>query len=269
MRHQYWARLIGLATLVLWTKSADATTPPHPPTFYIGESTDFTGNGCENTDLNTVTRTLASELRNQSWTGSRFVNAGTFPDDFDDTGLTWSEFADRSTLAVYAGHGNIGSLQWGFMRNGLCNRTFQSDTRLGHLTDGQAQFGMYLTSCTLDNDANQFYNFQDRVLQKFGYHNSPTIADNQPRDFFKATRGRSNRNAWLDEMNDRPGWFNDDNSPRIVSFIDQAQSPSVLGCWLRHNILRLRASSTYVAETMADTGAFWWCATTRDEQDDC
>ena len=39
------------------------------PRYWIDESTDFTGNGCENTDLNNVTSSLKSRLDSDGWTG--------------------------------------------------------------------------------------------------------------------------------------------------------------------------------------------------------
>ena len=57
-------------------------------TFYLDESTDFTGNGCENADLKRR-HVAACEAGSTAdgWTGQRFTNVNAWPQDyieFDD-----------------------------------------------------------------------------------------------------------------------------------------------------------------------------------------
>jgi hypothetical protein len=121
-------------------------------------------------------------------------------------------YGDNSLLTVYAGHGNRALLQFGFRRNNRCLVNLETEARLGHLGGGRAGYAMYVTSCTLNLDA-LGRNFNHEIRQQFGYHNSPSVKDDQPRDFFNATDGKTNARAWIDEMEDRPGWFTGDNSP--------------------------------------------------------
>jgi hypothetical protein len=186
-------------------------------TYYIDESTDFTGNGCENTDLNTVTSSLRTALNENGWTGSRYVNANAWPQDFYEStisGLSGVDnlYGDNRLLTVYAGHGNRALLQFGFQRSGRCLVNLETQARLGRLGGNKAAYAMYVTSCTLNLDS-LGRNFNHEVRQQFGYHNSPSVKDNQPRDFFNATSSKTNARAWIDEMEDRPGWFTGDNSP--------------------------------------------------------
>jgi hypothetical protein len=51
-------------------------------TYYLDESTDFSGNGCENADLNDVTSSLRSSLNANGWSGSRFTNVNAWPQDY-------------------------------------------------------------------------------------------------------------------------------------------------------------------------------------------
>ncbi len=190
--------------------------------FYIDESTDFTGNGCENTDLNDVTSSLRTSLVNDGWTGQRFTNASAWPQDFYEQtfpGISGVDdlYGDSKTLAVYAGHGNRALLQFGFMRLGMCTVTLDTQARLGTLAGDHADYAMYATSCTLNTNALQRH-FRNQIRQSFGYHNSPSIKNDQPRDFYEATNNLDNAHAWIQEMEDRPGWFTGDNSPIAMTF---------------------------------------------------
>jgi len=186
-------------------------------TFYLDESTDFTGNGCENADLNDVTSSLRSRLNADGWTGQRFTNVNSWPQDYIDStiaGLSGvdNSFGDNFLFTVYAGHGNRALIQFGFKRLNRCTVNLETQARLGRLGGNKAGYAMWVTSCTLNVDTLS-RNFSHEVRQQFGYHNSPSVKDDQPRDFFEETEGTTNTNAWLDEMEDRPGWFTGDNSP--------------------------------------------------------
>lgn len=203
-------------------------------TYYIDESTDFTGNGCENTDLNDVTAYLAGLLRTYSWYGSKFENSDAWPQDFVEScnpitygyGLDAS-YSDQKTLSVYAGHGNVGYLQWGYKKYDMCGVDFAStgDTaktgvmRLGQMAGTQSVYGMYITSCTLKKSGLATKANYQWVNQQFGYHNSPSVGDNQAGEWFlELVDGYANRQAWLDAMEDKPGLFTGDNSPMVVSY---------------------------------------------------
>jgi len=217
--HRWMAPLIvtGVAMLAAanpaWAQKA----------YYIDESTDFSGNGCENADLNDVTSSLRSSLNANGWSGQRFTNSNAWPQDYYEStiaGLSGVDnlYGDNSLLTVYAGHGNRALLQFGFKRNNRClvrlgpSGTNPTQARLGLLGGNKAAYAMWVTSCTLNVDSLD-RNFSHQIRQQFGYHNSPSVKDDQPRDFFEETSGTTNANAWIEEMEDRPGWFTGDNSP--------------------------------------------------------
>jgi len=56
------------------------------------------------------------------------------------------------------------------------------------------------------------------VHQQFGFHNSPSIGDDGLASFFNSTASLTNRDAWLQELEDKPGWFTGDNSPVVLIF---------------------------------------------------
>lgn len=196
-----------------------ATTTPGwaQKAYYIDESTDFSGNGCENADLNDVTSSLRDSLNANGWSGQRWTNVNAWPQDYYEstmTGLSGVDnfYGDNFLLTVYAGHGNRARFQFGFKRNDRCVVNLETQARLGRDGGNKAVYAMYVTSCTLNLDSLS-RNFNHEIRQQFGYHNSPSVKDDQPRDFFEATDDKTNARAWIDEMEDRPGWFTGDNSP--------------------------------------------------------
>lgn len=221
--------------------------------FYIDESTDFSGNGCENADLNDVTGSLQTSLVNNGWTGQRFTNSSAWPQDFYEQtfpGLSGVDhvYGDNKTLAVYAGHGDRALLQFGFRRLGMCTVTLDTQARLGTLAGDHADYAMYLTSCTLNTDALRRH-FRNEIRQSFGYHNSPSVKGDQPRDFFEATNNLDNAHAWIQEMEDRSGWFTGDNSPLAMTFGANGND-----CLAVRNGARLRAG-TFLTDPAEPFGA--------------
>jgi hypothetical protein len=187
--------------------------------YWIDESTDFTGNGCENADLNDVTSSLKSRLDADGWGGTRWSNANAWPEDYIEQNLGGIDqvAGDDETLSVYAGHGNRALIQFGFRRNGRCTVGFPASTRLGTQGGGEAAYAMWVTSCTVNLDSLARH-FDQAIRQTFGYHNSPSVKDDQPRDFYEETDDLRNARAWIEEMEDRPGWFTGDNSPITLTF---------------------------------------------------
>ncbi len=222
-------------------------------TYWIDESTDFTGNGCENTDLNDVTSSLQSRLNSDGWSGTRWTNANAWPEDFIEQNFGGIDHVagDSQTLSVYAGHGNRALIQFGFQRNGRCIVSFPNSSRFGTQGGDEAAYMMYVTSCTINLDSLSSH-FAQQVRQSFGYHNSPSVKDNQPRDFYEETDDTDNFVAWQEEMEDRPGWFTGDNSPITLTFgLDSSHCTSVM------NAARLRQR---VLLSDAPEPHTWYCA---------
>src|SRR4051794_7537075 len=81
LRHWWYTRYLG-GLLLVSLSLLHAPPAFAQATYYIDESTDFTGNGCQNKDLNDVTSSLRGALDATGWSGSRFVNALAWPQDF-------------------------------------------------------------------------------------------------------------------------------------------------------------------------------------------
>jgi hypothetical protein len=176
-------------------------------TYFIGESTKFDGGGeCDNATLNMVTNTLHNRLQDAGWSGLRYVDEDTWPEDFRDS--TISAFAlddvhaDAARLAVYAGHGGIGRLQWGHPSpEGECLTHFDDEMRLGRLEGDKAAATMLMTSCVLRVDQAWAALRDNACRQFFGYHDSPHIGYDEARKVFKRSQdGQPTAEAWLEEM---------------------------------------------------------------------
>ena len=208
-------------------------------TYHIGESQIFDGGGsCDNVYLNAVTSSLHNVLKENGWVGLRFVDDATWPEDFTEQTLSplgLDNFVgDANRLSVYAGHGNVNSLQWGRpSNNGICKLSIINFVRLGLFAGGAANAVMLLASCTGRVDALAFTLGLSRSRQFFAYHNSPYIAGGEPRDVFELTKGgQSNAEAWINEMEDNIGFGK--NSPVVMTIGTSASETLEL-----HNTARL------------------------------
>ncbi len=238
----------GIAALFLLATPSAASGPR----YWIDESTDFTGNGCENANVNNVTSSLKSQLDSDGWGGTRWANVDAWPEDFieRDFGGIDQEAGDAETLSVYAGHGWRALIQFGFQRNGRCTDSFPTDTRLGTQGGAEAVYAMWVTSCTINLDSLSLH-FDQAIRQTFGYHNSPSVKGDQPRDFYRETDDLRNERAWVEETEDRPGWFTGDNSPIALTFgLDSSHCG-----WVR-DTARLRARTLLYDAPEPDA---WYC----------
>jgi hypothetical protein len=251
--------------------------------FWIGEVANFDSD-CGGSDVNTVTTSLNTALISAGWTGFRVKDANAWPQDFTEScnsGLyrAGNDVADTSMLAVYAGHGYLEGttvgISFGTRHSGLCYVNFassnRSDTgvaRLGQMNNARNGFSAWITSCTMDsNHLWDGVNYQ-WVNQNFGFDNSPAVESNQAKDWFNAIGNRSNKTAWLDEMEDKQGIFTGDNNPIVASY-----SSTSAGCTDMHNNKRLKAQILTPRSGGPACGggvpAFVWCATLRSNGDGC
>lgn len=220
MRLRQLAVVAGL--VLLGTANEAAATK----TYYIDDNTDNTGNGCPGmSDLNDVTTNLQNMLRSDGWTGARYNNASSWPQDFMEacsssfgsSGLDSAE-ADAAAFSVFSGHGNTGLLAWGAIRNGVCTLTMQSNMRLGSMAGASSVISAYASCCTLNaNSLPAQANYQWN-RQALGFHDLCEIGDTDVSDAIGGTYSSTNQSSWFGHLEDRPGWFTGDNSPMVVSY---------------------------------------------------
>jgi hypothetical protein len=187
------------------------------PRYWIDESTDFTGNGCENADLNNVTSSLKSRLDADGWGGTRWSNANAWPEDFIEQNLGGIDHVagDDETLSVYAGHGWRALIQFGFQRGGRCTVSFPPPPGSGTQGGDDAAYAMWVTSVTVHLD------FVVDALRPGDppdlRYQPPSVKDDQPR-ISRADRRPAQR-ARVDRGDGGPtGWFTGDNSPIALTF---------------------------------------------------
>ncbi len=215
--------------------------PGDPLTFHIEESTDFTNNGvlgCANADLNQVGDWLVGAFQDHGFVGTYNLNAvGTAYNFLDPNqggvGARDNLAADNRRVTIYAGHGNVGSLQWGNPGPtpvgvpALCNANIATRVRLGTSSGDVSGFAMYVTSCTANTLGNNLALTlgQSQVGQHVGWHNSPAVSDSLPGAFVNQTATSivdgsvtvpvTNRDAWLAIAQNKPGFGK--NSPVIYT----------------------------------------------------
>jgi hypothetical protein len=239
---------VSVSSLLAHTAQADS--------FYIDSMTDWTGNGCEAEDLGEATSLLAQDLRDAGWSGSRYVNQSAWPQDimescnaatYGASGMDAS-YGDAANLVVIDGHGNTGVLGFGYKRDGKCtvalgsspNPSTQGVARLGELGGARASVAMWLTCCTLKRESLAANANNQWLRQQLGFHGEAMIDADMPDDFYEDNYSESNKDAWLDSMEDAPGWFTGDNSPMVVSY--GQTSAEAAGT---HNNLSLRGQLQY------------------------
>lgn len=197
--------------------------------YYIDEVTDYSGTCLTTSNLNDITNSLATALLADSRSGYRYVNQSAWPQGFIEscnsvygTGGLDSSYADANALAVFAGHGNSNpttgpELLWGTPHLGVCKANLFGNIRLGQMGGGRAAYAIYGASCVMRVENIQSHILKQWLRQQLGFHNSPIIDNNQLGYFYQDTFSDPNKDAWLDEMEDRPGWFTGDNSPIVFS----------------------------------------------------
>jgi hypothetical protein len=179
-----------------------------PLTFYMDEVTQYSDvTMCTNVNLNTVSESLASAMRADGWSGSRYVNAGAWPQDFRDRSLDSGGlddlYGDSKSVTLFAGHGAAGLLTFR-PRSGVCSARANSNMALGAgSTGGQSAIGIWLScemlgSGLLDESTSAYRRMNLR--QSLGWINSIGIGDNEARDFYNASKSLSNKDAWLRQM---------------------------------------------------------------------
>lgn len=197
-------------------------------TVYIDECMDYSGNGCgDSTDLNEITADLRQEMLDTGFTVTRYVESSAWPQDFFEScsssygssGLD-NYFSDAALVTVFAGHGNVGHMTFGYPHASSCYITIGPQMRLGYMGGQQSGYGIYMASKLMSFDcdyAGLRHFFPQWLNQQFGFHNSPAIGDGQPGEFWDETGDTTNRMAWLEELEDKSGWFTGDNSPVVFS----------------------------------------------------
>ncbi|MCA9710188.1 MAG: hypothetical protein KDK70_30390 [Myxococcales bacterium] len=242
--------------------TSGAEVPPPPArSYFIAESMDFEGNGCEQTNVNEVTQSLQDDLDDDGWVGARVVDGQTRPADFVDPEV--KAFGqddikgDAASLAVYAGHGWMDTLAWGTRDatpgvpfDDRCLVEFSGDIRLGAMAGGWAKAVVLLTSCTGRLACYQSTLATSDVTQVFAFDNSPMIWGNAAHRFYRKSADMPSRDAWIAAMDNRPGFGK--NSP--VTYTRGTSHDQVLE-------LHRTAKLTEIEQIPGQQGTSWYAYT--------
>lgn len=214
-------RSLVLAMLsLLLIQSADSRAAT---TFVIEGNTDYTGNGCCcNEDLADDTSDIYSAMTSAGWTGYRYTTSSAWPQDLVENCLGGggldSTYGDTKLLSIFSGHGQYNQLSWGYPHNSVCTvNPSSSPMRLGE--NGGAQAGYFVAAaCCVANTGYSSWAGWQHLWQIMGCHGLLDNDGGMLASFFNATSTTSNNSAWLNAMEDRPGWFTGDNSVIVYSY---------------------------------------------------
>lgn len=179
-----------------------------PLNYYMDEITQYSDvSMCTNIDLNTVSSSMAAAMNADGWSGSRYVNASAWPQDFRDkafdAGGLDDSYGDARSVTLFAGHGGAGLLTFR-PRNGTCTAQSAANMWLGWgSTGGQGTVGIWL-SCEMMSSGlldESWSAYRDMNLrQSLGWINSIAIGDDEARDFYNSSKSLANKDAWLRQM---------------------------------------------------------------------
>jgi len=201
---------LALRPLALFfaTTTVAGLVPAAPLNYYMDEVTQYSDvSMCTNADLNTVSASMASAMNADGWSGSRYVNASAWPQDFRDKSLDAGGlddlYGDARTLTLFAGHGAAGYLTFR-PRNGTCSAQAGSNMALGYGSTGAlAAIGIWLSCEMFDtgllDESNSAYRRMN-LRQSLGWLNSIAIGDDEARDFYNSSKSMANKDAWLRQM---------------------------------------------------------------------
>jgi len=200
---------------------------------------------------------LQSSLRAIGWTGNYWTGPSAFPSDFIDSnkdphnGRDWTA-ADRVDLAIFNGHGNVNDLAFAYPDGytGICDAGYFGNLTSSNISLGaggggytKAALFMAVTCCYVD-----FHHFVAELFfggnQILGFGSEAVLDSSEINEFYSATGGSSGRNwsAWLNNLEDRPGWGTGNNSSVSVTLgwnvADAIYNKSTCGlrrgtCWTR------------------------------------
>ena len=198
-------------------------------TYYIDEIDNYSGGDCFKNGGNRDDHTsgLAEIFNTAGWTGTRWFDDNAWPQDFVDSCSAPDYYddinGDSANFTLFTGHGNFDKLYFGFSQdNGFsqykrCDITPSKDMRLGYNSGGAGAYFVAMTCC-LGNLSHLEWAQKQWVWQIFAFHGLSADDSGMVNSFINQTKNASNVSAWLDNMEDRPGWFTGDNSVIVLSY---------------------------------------------------
>jgi hypothetical protein len=225
-------------------------------TFYIDAPVSYQSGTCHPNLINRgdITGGLQARLRDKGWTGIGYNGPNAWAIDFVDYGLDRQgidyQMADGADLAVFDGHGNVDDMAFSHPDpHGYCDAgkfdPNNTNIELGAGGGGSTKAALFIamTCCYVD----PHHYAAERLFggnQILGLGNEADFDTNEINEFYGSTGGGNGRNwsAWLNNLEDKPGWWTGNNTPVAVTLgwnpTDANNNKSTCGlqrgtCWTR------------------------------------
>lgn len=241
-RHGLVASVLGLAALAPGSSRATFIAYiDHPSGYSTGDCQNANNDGCGD-----VTGSIRSGLTSLGWNVNRFYTGpSAWATDFIDCSIMSGDDcnqADLAHLAIYDGHGNTGSIGFASSHSGICDAK-AVQTELGRFQGSTTALFISTACCYMHLGFPQTFTEHNGLNQQLGFGGEASMDSGMIGNYWSAS-GSSN-NAWLGEMEDKPGWFTGDNTTvmftRGSSLADALNSYNTCGlrrgtCWTRKGL---------------------------------
>jgi hypothetical protein len=97
------------------------------------------------------------------------------------------------------------------------NLLIASASPLGAANGAQAASTVIIACCYMNTAYGSLITGNHYEKQVMGFGSIASVDNNMVNNYYQATAGTSNIDAWLNAMEDRPGWFTGDNTTVVLS----------------------------------------------------
>jgi len=149
-----------------------------------------------------------------------------WPQDFMDPG----DSADYYDNVVFLGHGNSGQQFFSVPHDGVCSAGATtgnywcdpedppcSNTQLAAGTGAKASSVVMMACCYMEINRTALLTNHHHEKQMMGFGGISSIDAPRVQNYWDRTGVTSNVDAWLNSMEDKPGWFTGDNTTVVMS----------------------------------------------------
>lgn len=187
---------------------------------------NYSSGGCGGANVSDYTSPIRNGLAGLGWSSTFLRYGDAWPQDFIDP----SDYADTFDVTVFLGHGNTGRLFFSAPHNGQCcagacsgniscswGDLSCSNVMMSSGNHAQVSSAVLMACCYLN------INYQPLLLehhyeqQLMGFGGVSSLDSNMVSNYYNGTGPSSNVDSWLNNMEDKPGWFTGDNTTVVMS----------------------------------------------------
>ena len=174
---------------------------------------NYQSGGCSpNTDVPDYSYPIRNGLAGLGWSNTFLTGANAWPQDFVDPG----DYADQFDVTVFLGHGNTGRLYFSTPQNGLCS-TGASSMQMGAGTGAKVSSAVFMACCFMEISHQDLLVNHQFEKQLMGFGGVSSLDAGMVNNYWDGTGSSSNVDSWLNNMEDKPGWFTGDNTTTVLS----------------------------------------------------